>query len=343
MNPSMPTDQEIARELRGALRAEAERIAPEPALQRILARAHEGGRARTDRSRAERRRRWLPALAGAVATAGIAAAAIVIFAPSDEPTGPAQPPPCAVEVREGCPVDLAVWFQTPGGNELISGGFTVSSVGNVGIDAVQTLLTEQPPRFSNPWPGLADVPVAQVNSVRHDDGVVTVDFDRQLQASASMEGANSPLGELTVQQLVLTVQSALRTDDPVLITVNGEEADEAFGYPLDGPEPADWSLVSGIRPDRPTQQSVVESPVTVSGTSTTNEGTITWSITRSGDRLRQDFVTDGGSSGTYAPFEFDIDVPPGDYTLKLWEASTASGAEAWTEEIGVVYIDFTVE
>jgi hypothetical protein len=347
MNPSMPTDQEIARELRGALRAEAERIAPEPALQRILARAHEGDRARTDRSRTERRRRWLPALAGAVATAGIAAAAIVIFAPSDEPTGPAQPPPCAVEVREGCPVDLAVYFSRSSGNELVSAGVTVTSSGNVGLDAVQALLdAKSKGGFANLWQGYATAqerPIAQVNDVTHAGGVITTDFDRQLTTGlANLEGDGTGFGRTPLQQLVLTVQSALRTDDPVLITVNGEPADEAFGERLTGPVDGEPERISFIRPESPTQGEVVASPVAITGESQTFEGNVRWSITQDGEIVRQGFTT-GGGFDAYAPFSFKATLPPGEYTLKLWEPNAASGAEAWTDEYYVAYLDFTVE
>lgn len=340
MTTPTPTDGEIAEELTSVLRSEAERVTPEPALQQILARAHEAGPTKSIRRRGGG---WLPVIGGVVATAGLAAAAIVIFNPDDQKTTTEPAVSCAVEVQEGCPVDLAVWFQTSGVQpELLSGGFTVQSEGNVGVDAVETLLTERPARMINPWAGIMDEaePIAQVNDVTHEAGVVTVDFDRPLDQLTAL---NSPVfGEPAVQQLVLTVQSALRTDDPVLITVNGKPADEAFGYPLPGPIQADWSLVSGIRPESPAQGDTVSSPVTVSGTSSTSEGNVVLTITQDGQRVRQEF-TIGGNLGEYRPFEFTVKLPPGDYTLKLSEPNTASAPESWTDELSVVYIDFTVE
>jgi hypothetical protein len=339
MTTPMPTDEEIAEELAAVLRSEAERVTPEPALQQILTRAHQAGPTKSTR----RRGGWLPVIGGAVATAGLAAAAIVIFAPDEQRSTTEPSVSCAVEVRQGCPVDLAVWYHTPG-DQLISGGFTVRSTGDVGVDAVEALLNGRVPRFGNPWSGLGSgqpQPIAEVNDVTHADDVVAVDFDRPLSASASMEGDGGSFGELTVQQLVLTVQSALRTEDPVQITIEGTPATEAFGVPLSGPLPADWSLVFGIRPDTPAQGETVSSPVQVSGESSTWEATVQYAVLQSGEVVDEGFTT--GGAFTHEPYSFRLDLPPGDYTLKLWEDNVATGPEAWTRQIALVLTDFTVE
>jgi hypothetical protein len=341
MNP-MPTDHEVEAELRAILRAESERITPEPALHRILERAHADDRP----SKARRRRRWLPAVAGAVATAGIAAAAIVVFAPSDDGSGPTVSKPTVVQgrtLRGGDQVEVAVWFQNHAG-QLISGNLTTTSAGNVGVDAVQQLLQEHPDNLINPWTHLVGEPrpIAAVNDVSHEDGVVTVDFDRPLSASASVESPSSPTSILAIQQLVLTVQSALRTDDPVRITTQGEPAPEAFEVTLSGPVPADWSLLSGIRPTSPTQGQTVTSPVKITGQSSTNEGNVLWEISRD-DRVVKNGNLTGGANGFYEPYTIKTALEPGDYTVKLWEPNAASGPEAWTDEMFVVFIDFTVE
>jgi hypothetical protein len=342
MNPPLPTDHEIEAELRAALRAESERITPDPALHRILERAH----ADDQPDKARRRRRWLSAVAGAVATAGIAAAAIVIFEPGDDGTRPSVNQPTVTQgrtLRTGEQVDLAVWFQNQN-DQLVSGEFTITPSGNVGVDAVQQLLQERPDNLGNPWAGLADEPqpIAKVNDVIHSGGVVTVDFDRTLSASASVEGPNSPTSILAIQQLVLTVQSALRTDDPVLITTEGEPAPAAFEVPLSGTVQADWSLVSGIRPTSPTQGETVTSPVTITGESSTSEGNVLWQISRDDRVVKKGYTTGGGFDG-YQPYTIKTALEPGDYTVQLWEPSVASGKEAWTDEMSVVYVDFTVE
>ena len=344
MNTPMPTDREIAEELTSVLRSEAERVTPKPALQEILARAHEAGPTTSTRRRGGG---WLPVIGGVVATAGLIAAAILIFGPGEEQRTTLPPAEsCAAQVHEGCPVDLAVYFATSSGDQVHSAGVTVKSSGNVGLDAVRALL-DTPSRnaFANYWHGYDlnppdSGPIADVNDVTHADEQITVDFDRPL--NSELADIQAGLAPMILQQLVLTVQSALHSDDPVVITVNGQPADEAFGAPLPGPLAADWSMVAGIRPRSPALGQTVTSPVTFTGRSTTSEGTIRWSITRAGEQVRHGFATTGGSQGLYEPYEITVRLAPGDYTVKLWEDNTAGGPEAWTDEFSVVYTDFIV-
>jgi hypothetical protein len=353
MTTPTPTDQEIAKGLTSVLRSEAERVTPEPALHQILTRAHETGRTKSIRRRWGG---WLPVIGGVVATAGLAAAAIVIFAPDDQKATTEPAVSCAVEVREGCPVDLAVYWTNSGMDTLVSGNVRVTSSGDVGLDAVQALLDAKSnyPAAVNAWHGYNAVrpdtgPIAEVNKVTNGDDVVTVDFDRPLTTDlASLQG-DPAVGRRIIQQLVLTVQSALRTDAPVVITVNGKPADEAFGVQLAIPgtdayeaQFAHWEWVEGIRRESPTQGEVMRSPVTISGESSTNEGNVRWEITRAGKVVEEGHTT-GGAPGEYLPFQFTVGLPPGDYTVKLWEPNLASGPEAWTDELWVVYTDFTVK
>jgi Immunoglobulin-like domain of bacterial spore germination/Sporulation and spore germination len=352
MTTPPPSNQKIAEELSSVLRSEAERVTPEPALHRILTRAHEAGPTKSIRRRGGG---WLPVIGGVVATAGLAAAAIVIFAPDDQKTATEPSVSCGIEVREGCPVDLAVYRLNSGTTALFSTDVTVESSGNVGLDAVQALLdAKSVGPVVNPWHGYNAVrpdtgPIAEVNDVTQADDFITVDFDRPLMTDlASFEG-DPRFGKLLIQQLVLTVQSALRTESPVMITVDGEPADEAFGVPLAIPgtdafeaQFARWTWVEGIRRESPTQGEVMRSPVTISGTASTFEGTVVLSITQDGRQVRHGVDT-AGTQGMYQPYRFTVNLPPGDYTLKLWEPNQASGAEAWADELWVVYTDFTVE
>lgn len=343
MNTPTPTDREIAEELTSVLRSEAERVTPAPALQQILTRAHEEGPTKSTRRRG---RGWLPVIGGVVATAGLIAAAILIFGPGEEQrTTPPAAESCSVKIHEGCPVDLAVYFVTDPGSEVHSAGVTVQSSGNVGLDAVQALLeTPSHNAYANYWHGYhfspPDTgPIAAVNDVTHANEQITVDFDRPL--NSELADLQESLAPEILQQLVLTVQSALHSDDPVLITVNGQPADEAFGAPLTGPIAADWSIVSGIRPKSPSLNETVTSPVTFTGQSTSAEGNLLWEVTQNGDVVKKGHDL-GGSNGIYGPYSITADLAPGDYTFKLWEPNQASGAEKWTDEFSVIYTDFTV-
>lgn len=350
MNTPTPTDREIAEELTSVLRSEAERVTPAPALQQILTRAHEEGPTKSTRRRG---RGWLPVIGGVVATAGLIAAAILIFGPGEERTTLPPAESCAVKVHEGCPVELAVYFVTASGDQVHSAGVNVTSSGNVGLDAVQALLDTPSQRgYANYWHGYHTVPpdsgpIAEVNDVTHTGAVVTVDFDRPL--TTDLADMQRSLAPTILQQLVFTVQSALRTYNPVEITINGEPAQQAFGMPLTNPGThtvhtlsARLSQVEGIRPESPRQHETVTSPVKFTGQSTSFEANLRWEVTQNGHVVKQGHDM-GGSNGLYGPYSITADLAPGDYTFKLWEPNQASGAEKWTDEFSVIYTDFTVK
>jgi hypothetical protein len=134
----------------------------------------------------------------------------------------------------------------------------------------------------------------------------------------------------------------LRTDAPVLLTVAGAPAIEAFGEPLDGPVAADPAVAPGIRVRAPEQGVTVSSPVVVSGESTTFEGNVQWEARRGAEVVDAGFTT-GGSMGEFAPFEVSIQLPPGDYTIAFWEDNAAGGTEGLARRLSPVYVDVTVE
>ena len=179
MNTPTPTDREIAEELTSVLRSEAERVTPAPALQQILTRAHEEGPAKSTRRRG---RGWLPVIGGVVATAGLIAAAILIFAPGEERTTLPPAESCAVKVHEGCPVDFALYLTGTDLMTLVGTDVQVKSSGNVGLDAVRALLQAKSTDTAvNPWHGWDTTPpdsgpIADVNSVTQNPGGVTVDL-----------------------------------------------------------------------------------------------------------------------------------------------------------------------
>ena len=77
------------------------------------------------------------------------------------------------------------------------------------------------------------------------DGIITVDINQSLwDPYESARCRPCPPGELVMQQLVWTVQSALESDDPVALTVNGKPARGIFLAPLNGPVAADPTVVA---------------------------------------------------------------------------------------------------
>jgi hypothetical protein len=352
MNTPTPTDREIAEKLASVLRSEAERVTPQPALRQILTRAHEEN---PTKSTPRRGRGWLPVIGGVVATAGLIAAAILIFSPGEEQRTTLPPAEsCAVKVHEGCPVNFALYLARTNLQTLVGTDAKVTSSGNVGLDAVQALLNAPSTEtLVNPWHGYNAVrpdtgPIAKVIDVTQDPGSVTVDFDRPLTTDMTSLQGSAAIGRRIIQQLVLTVQSALRTQSPITIAVDGKPADEAFGYQLhiqgtDAQQAqfAHWAWVEGIRPESPRPGQTMRSPVTISGQSSTNEANVRWEITKAGKLTKQGYTT-GGGIGEYLPYSFRVKLAPGDYTVKLWEPNVASGPEASAGDLYVVYTDFRV-
>jgi hypothetical protein len=338
--------------LREALQERGEAITPTPALPGILHRAN------ASNSRALPR--WASVAGAGVASAALVAA-VLVAGPDwygDATVATPQPPSASeaapelvgerVMVPAGTVVPMALHFASDyAGGTLVSGEFEISSSGDIGLDAVHTLLTLEPGEpFTNWWTRLNSDPAAEpiaARSVRVSDEQITVDFNRFLGVTCPANArCYHPDAVLTLQQLVQTIQSVLRSDAPVLLTVGGEPASEAFGVPLDGPVQADRSVAPGIRVSSPQQGATLSSPVVVAGESTSNEGTVLWAAERDGKVVKEDFTT-GGSMGDFAEFEVSIDLPPGDYTIRLWEENAAGDAEGLAARLSPVYLDLTVE
>jgi hypothetical protein len=335
--------------LRQALKVRGDQIAPTPALPGILHRANT--------SSARSWPRWVGVGAAGLASAALVAA-VLVAGPERPRDGTVATPPPASEASEeagepvlvpaGTVVPVALHFGSDyAGGTLVSGEFEIASSGDIGLDAVDRLLTIEPGEpFINWWTWLDRDPASDpmdVRSVLVSDEQITVDFNRTLAVTCPANArCAAPDGQLALQQLAQTMQSALRSDAPVLLTVAGEPAAEAFGVRLDGPIQADPSVAPGIRVSSPEQGATVSSPVVVTGESTSNEGTVLWAAERDGEVVDQAFGM-GGSMGEFAEFELSIDLAPGDYTITLWEENTAGDAEGLAARLSPVYLDLTVE
>ncbi|MDQ3628285.1 MAG: GerMN domain-containing protein [Actinomycetota bacterium] len=356
----MPDRTEDA--LRAALRSRGEEIRPTPALPGILHRARRGRPAR----------RWLPAVGIAIASVGLVAGAVVVV--GDLGTGSGDNPPVAgpdggsgdddsdrtgpadegvVTAPVGSKIPMAIYASAPDlgtpYGDIYAGEFIVTSTGDVGVDAVNALLEQKSERqdvFCNLWsgPGPTPEPVAGVTSVTHLDGLVTVDLDRDVADPFPAMRTVCPI-DPQLQQLVHTVTSALRTEDPVLVTINGEPADEVFGVRIDRrPVGPDMTVLRGIRPQTPEQGAVVSGPVTVTGESDTFEANVVVRAFQDGEQVAQ-VIGMGGSYGEFARYELTLrGLEPGDYTLKTFTVNAAGGGpEAYAEIMYPVYTDITVQ
>lgn len=187
-------------------------------------------------------------------------------------------------------------------------------------DAVREMLAGAvDPDYRTHWPAgtalRAPVDVA--------GGVITVDLTGVTPgAQVGTAGA-----ELTVQQLVYTVQAALQTTDPVRILLDGEPVEELFGaVDTSGPVPrADlYATRSLVQIDAPDHGATVAGPLVVTGEAAVFEATLPWEV------LREGAVVASGVTGTaegqvFSAFSFSVDLPPGDYVVRITEDDPSDG------------------
>ncbi|PVU83782.1 hypothetical protein DDP54_13165 [Cellulomonas sp. WB94] len=94
------------------------------------------------------------------------------------------------------------------------------------------------------------------------------------------------------------------------------------GVPTDQPTNGPNTLTA------PTAGATVDGPdVPVTGTGTGFEATLSWEAvpTGGGDPVAQGFTT-AGANGEVGPFAFTATLPPGTYTLSVWEPDMSDGA-----------------
>lgn len=124
--------------------------------------------------------------------------------------------------------------------------------------------------------------------------------------------------EAQFQQLAWTVREAVGTDLPVVLARDGE--------PIT-PQPivADPAALSPVLIDEPADGSTVTSPVALRGTSDTFEANVPWQVLQD-DEIVANGSTMGGSYGERRPWRDTVELPPGEYMLRVWEDSAQDGS-----------------
>jgi hypothetical protein len=328
------------------MRTEVSGVMPDERLTAI--------RRRTEQS--SRSTWWVP-IASALAALGLVGAAVVGVAelrdgsrpgqvagsPTDRPEERREEPPeeaitvaerlvtvWVLRDRDGGPADTRLGNGPPDG-VLVPVGVPMRRSGDPGLDAVRALLDYDASRGEyNVWAdGIGDGLDLDVRSVEHEDTVVRVDFDGSVSdpwPTADVSWAVDT--ELFAQQLVRTVQSALDTTDPVLVTQDGEPVDAVLTASVDQPIAADDDSLPSVYLTSPTGSTVISgdpSTFKVTGESNTFEATVNWRVLEGDDVVRKGYAM-GGSYGEWKPFSFDLDLPPGTYTVEVFEMSAKDGS-----------------
>ncbi|MGW6195242.1 Gmad2 immunoglobulin-like domain-containing protein [Kribbella sp. NPDC055110] len=200
--------------------------------------------------------------------------------------------------------------------------------------AVRIMTTKQPtdPDYYSVWRGAA------LNTVTRSNGVVTVDFKQLPQATLDPD-----LAKVATQQLVYTVQGALEDSGAmrVQVTEQGRAGGKLFGQ-VDTSEPLSRAEATDVQAfiwvTSPDDNTVVTTPVKVTGIASVFEAQVNWRIVSDKSRA---VVAKGAAQTTeaykFAPFAFSIaKLDPGTYTLEVFEISAADGSITDTDTKSIV-------
>ena len=336
--------------MRRALHEEADRVEPADALHEIRARAHA--------QRPSLRRPWF--LTAGVAAVGTAAVigAFTVFNGSDttandgdsvagqgttntatalpESQAPsvltASPVPSpAVKTERGVPEEMVkdqlvpvYWLgQQVGVPKKASARLyrTWTKVsGHPAEQAVRIMTTKQPadPDYFSVWRGAA------VNTVTRTDDAVTVDFKQLPKATLDPDVAR-----VAAQQLVYTVQGALKDDQtPVRVTQGGQTVPRLFGQ-IDASEPLDRAQAADVQAlvwiDSPAENEALDPSVTVQGVAAAFESTVNYQATNVKTREVRKGFTNTKEGQTFSSYSFQLVLSPGPWQISVYLISPADG------------------
>lgn len=88
---------------------------------------------------------------------------------------------------------------------------------------------------------------------------------------------------------------------------------------------------------------VAAGQVTVTGTGTAFEGTLSWQVlaAETGNVITHGFTT-AGANGAVGPFTFTVDLTPGRYTIEVWAPDMSDNATPPATRHGLATTTFTV-
>ena len=126
-----------------------------------------------------------------------------------------------------------------------------------------------------------------------------------------------------------TVTGALGTTDPVQVLVAGKQVARLWGDGVDTSLPVARADPLGIRVlvgiDDPADGASVRSPVRIAGEAAVFEATLLWEIRQNGSMVRSGSATTAEGQ-RFAPYAFSVELPPGDYEIRVAEDDPSDGA-----------------
>jgi hypothetical protein len=239
--------------------------------------------------------------------------------PAPQPSVPPSVPP--TRPPTGARVAVPVYYvaETPAGPRLQREFHSVVT-DDPASAAVREMLagpTGVDPDYRTYWPP----GTALREPVRREGGAIVVDLTG---AGAARMGER--LAELTVQQLVFTVQGALQATDPVRILVDGAPVRDLWGVDVSAPvrrgDP--YALRSLVQIDSPADGARVGRQVEVRGEAAVFEATVLWEVLR-GAEVVQRGVAGTAEGQRFAPFAFTVTLEPGEYAVRITEDDPSDG------------------
>jgi hypothetical protein len=260
-------------------------------------------RATRRRSRPSWQQPWLLAAGAALATAAVVVGAFVAARPAPEDA------PTAAGASER---DVTVYEigQVGGQRWLYPERVAAEDTGAAVDDSIRALFEHRPdePGRHTAW---GSCPSGSLESVDASAEGVTVSLD-----AATCGAAVGPAGATGRQQLAWTVRDAVGTAVPVTISANGGDLSRTVR--------PDAAAVSPVLLDVPAPDATVAGPVTVEGRGNTFEGNVQWEVL-SGDQVVDSGFETAGTMGTFRPFRFTVDLPAGDYIVRVFAISMEDG------------------
>lgn len=248
--------------------------------------------------------------------------------PTSGPTGPTTTAPTAEPTQEptSAPSGAAVYFlvDTRAGFRLAREAARAGGDDAVRLAVEQMIAGPSDPDYVSPWN-----PTTTVLGVDTAEGVLTVDLSEDARTAST----GSQAAAMMVQQLVHTATAAAGDESlPVMLTIEGEPAGELWGAvswdePVTREDPLDVRLL--VQVDEPQEGATVTSPLTVSGEAAVFEANLLWSVLdATGTEVQAGFTTTAEGQ-VFAPYEFVLELAPGEYTVVISE-SDESGGEGGT-------------
>jgi len=246
--------------------------------------------------------------------------------PTAGPTEPATTAPTAEPTQDpeptAAPSETWVYYMvdTRAGLRLAREAADADGDDAVRLAVERMIAGPSDPDYSTPWN-----PSTTVLGIDIVGGALSVDLSEDAR-TASIGSAGAAL---MIQQLVYTATDAAGDESmPVMLTIEGEPAGELWGAvvwdePVTREDQLDVRLLVQI--DEPQEGATVTSPATVSGDAAVFEANLLWSVLDAAGTEVQAGFTTTAEGQVFAPYEFVLELEPGEYTVVIRESDPSDG------------------